>query len=52
MQDILGASASFSLKEISDIVLEEATKLTESIYCYVAYVDPENKDSVVFHSVK
>ncbi len=46
VQDILGAPASFSLKEISDIILEKATKLTESKYCYVAYVDPENKDSV------
>ena len=46
VQDILDASQHFSLKEISDIVLEEATKLTESKYCYVAYVDPKNKDSV------
>ncbi len=46
MQDILYISQSFSLKEISDIVLEEAVKLTESKYCYVAYVDPKNKDSV------
>ena len=44
--DFLDVSAAFSLKEISDIILEEATKLTESKYCYVAYVDPENKDSV------
>ena len=36
----------FSLKEISDIILEKATKLTESKYCYIAYIDPENKDSV------
>ncbi len=42
----LDISNTFSLKEISDIILEEATKLTESKYCYVAYVDPENKDSV------
>ncbi|MGB9977716.1 GAF domain-containing protein [Methanobacterium sp.] len=46
IQDILGVSASFSLKEISDIVLEEVTKLTKSKYCYIAYVDPKNKDSV------
>ncbi len=44
VQDILNDS--FSLKEISDAVLEEATRLTESKYCYVSYVDPENKDSV------
>ena len=35
-----------SLKEISDFILEEATLLTQSAYCYVAYVDPENGDSV------
>ncbi len=35
-----------SLKEISDLVFEESIRLTESKYCYVAYVDPENKDSV------
>ena len=39
-------SSDFSLKEISDIILEEAIRLTESKYCYVAYVDPENNDSV------
>ena len=44
--DFLDISTAFSLKEISDIILEETTKLTESKYCYVAYVDPENKDSV------
>ena len=42
----LDISNTFSLKEISDIILEKATKLTESKYCYVAYIDPENKDSV------
>ena len=46
IQDILDVSTALSLKEISDIILKEATKLTESKYCYVAYVDPENKDSV------
>jgi GAF domain-containing protein len=45
-KDVLNAFQGFSLKEISDIVLEEATRLTESEYCYVAYVDPENGDSV------
>lgn len=44
VQDILNDS--FSLKEIADIILEETIKLTESKYCYVAYVDPKNKDSV------
>lgn len=46
IKDILDTFKGFSLKEISDIVLEEATKLTESKYCYVAYVDPKNGDSV------
>jgi len=35
-----------SLKEISDIVMDESKRLTGSENCYVAYVDPENKDSV------
>lgn len=36
----------YSLKEISDLVMEFAKNVTQSDYCYVAYVDPENKDSV------
>lgn len=36
----------FSLKEISDAIFEEAVRLTRSKYCYVAYVDPKNNDSV------
>ncbi|WP_414469963.1 GAF domain-containing protein [Methanobacterium sp. ACI-7] len=43
---ISGRVYSSSLKEISDLVFDEALKLTNSDYCYVAYVDPENKDSV------
>ena len=43
VQDILNDSY---LKEVADIILEETIKLTESKYCYVAYVDPKNKDSV------
>ncbi|MGZ7116945.1 MAG: hypothetical protein ACXVHS_05800, partial [Methanobacterium sp.] len=39
-------STNFSLKEISDFVFKEAIQLTKSDYCYVAYVDPKNKDSV------
>lgn len=35
-----------SLKEISDIVMDESKRLTGSEKCYVAYVDPENRDSV------
>lgn len=35
-----------SLKEISDVVLEETKNLLKSKSCYVAFVDPENGDSV------
>ena len=35
-----------SLKEISDLIMDEAKKLTSSQNCYIAYVDPVNKDSV------
>ena len=35
-----------SLKEISDIIMKESKRLTNSENCYIAYVDPDNKDSV------
>ena len=35
-----------SLKELSDVVMDESKRLTRSESCYVAYVDPENRDSV------
>lgn len=35
-----------SFKEISDQVMMVSKKVTQSVDCYVAYVDPENKDSV------
>jgi len=35
-----------SLKEISDVIMEESKRLTHSKNCYVAYIDPKNKDSV------
>jgi GAF domain-containing protein len=35
-----------SLKEVSDVIMNEAKHLTGSQHCYVAYVDPENMDSV------
>jgi GAF domain-containing protein len=35
-----------SLKEISDVIMKESKRLTHSKNCYVAYVDPDNKDSV------
>lgn len=37
---------STSLKEISDMIMEVSKNATRSQHCYVAYVDPENKDSV------
>jgi GAF domain-containing protein len=43
---ILDMLSTSSFKEISDFVLQEAMRLTGSKYCYVAYVDPQNKDSV------
>lgn len=43
---VLDMSSTSSFKEISDFVLQEVMKLTGSKYCYVAYVDPENEDSV------
>ena len=35
-----------SLKDISDVIMNESKRLTRSKNCYLAYVDPENKDSV------
>ena len=35
-----------SLKEISDLVLQVSKMVTLSEHCYVAYVDPVNRDSV------
>ena len=35
-----------SVREASDIVFDEIKRMTGSRYCYVAYVDPENGDSV------
>jgi len=37
---------SSTLKEISDIIMDESKRLTNSENCYIAYVDPENQDSV------
>jgi GAF domain-containing protein len=36
----------YTLKEISDTFLLEAIRFTRSEHCYVAFVDPENKDSI------
>lgn len=35
-----------SFKEISEVIMNESKRLTGSENCYIAYVDPENKDSV------
>ncbi|BDZ67247.1 GAF domain-containing protein [Methanobacterium ferruginis] len=35
-----------TLKEVSDLVLDETKNLLKSESCYVAFVDPENGDSV------
>ena len=43
---IFDISSHYSLKEVSDFVFKEAIHLTHSDYCYIAYVDPENMDSV------
>lgn len=43
---ILAMIRDSSLKDISDVIMEESKRLTSSDICYVAYVDPENKDSV------
>jgi GAF domain-containing protein len=46
IKQINNFSGDYSLKEVSDLVFNEAIQLTESDYCYVAYVDPGNNDSV------
>jgi len=43
---ILGMLDSSTLKDVSDVIMDESKRLTLSEICYVAYVDPENKDSV------
>jgi GAF domain-containing protein len=43
---ILYMSQNSSLKEISEVIMEEAKRLTHSKNCYIAYVDPINQDSV------
>ena len=46
INQIINILDNYSLKKISDLVHEEAMELTDSEFCYIAYVDPENKDSV------
>lgn len=43
---ILSMLNTSTLKEISDVVYHEALVRTNSKNCYVAFVDPDNKDSV------
>jgi GAF domain-containing protein len=43
---VLNLLPTSSLKEISEIIMKESKRLTDSENCYIAYVDPENKDSV------
>lgn len=45
-KEILSADKLLSIKEISDIIMALAKRVTHSEHCYVAYVDPENGDSV------
>lgn len=46
LKDVMAQKKPPSLKEISDRIMEIAKKATASKHCYVAYVDPENGDSV------
>ena len=46
LKEILVSGELPPLKEISDTILEIAKAATRSEHCYVAYVDPENGDSV------
>jgi GAF domain-containing protein len=43
---IINMMPNSSLKDISDVIMDESKRLTHSKNCYVAYLDPENKDSV------
>ncbi len=43
---ILNMIQTHSLKEISEVIMEESKRLTHSENCYIAYIDPDNKDSV------
>ncbi|MTK63815.1 MAG: GAF domain-containing protein [Methanobacterium sp.] len=43
---VSGMLESSSFKAISDLIMDDAKKLTASENCYLAYVDPVNKDSV------
>lgn len=46
LKKIISSGKVSSVNEISDLVLEVSKDTTQSKHCYVAIVDPENKDSV------
>lgn len=46
LKNVIKTDKLLSLKEISDMVMNMAMQLTGSKHSYVAYVDPENRDSV------
>ncbi|MDD1775266.1 MAG: GAF domain-containing protein [Methanobacterium sp.] len=46
LEENILSSRSINLKEASDQVLEVCRRVTLSEHCYVAYLDPVNKDSV------
>jgi GAF domain-containing protein len=45
-KQILHMIQNSSLKEISDVIMEQSKRLTHSKNCYIAYIDPKNRDSV------
>jgi len=46
LKKLISSGKVSSVNEISDLVLEVSKDTTQSKHCYVAIVDPENKDSV------
>ena len=46
LNEILDQEKPLPLKKISDRIMEIAKDATDSEHCYVAYLDPENGDSV------
>lgn len=45
-RDVITLLPVSSLKKVSDVVMNKAKQVTGSRHCYVAYIDPENGDSV------
>lgn len=46
LEETISSGGYNSLKDVSDQILEVCRRITRSQHCYVAYVDPVNKDSV------